>query len=316
MVEAKSSKQRKHWRAWTGTVAQLRNLLELVEVQYAPLVAGYIQDSTRMERGEVEHNRALRVIADREHAADAAALESARGLETEGELQRLQDRLIRQDAQVQRYRSAFESAERLLEAAEEAARKGLDIELRLTNGPTYIRTYSGRSDEIVKALEVATFTSFSVSVQPGYRINHEITVEFAKTTGVDLTVSAADPRWAEAAFGALARELKNHAPWWGFVRSAWFAYPAFLVAGVMGGLLAVQGLLPTKNFVLLGLLVAYGAFILAFALTWLVHRFVPAVEIVAPGQRPRAVALVAIIIGFVAQIGLGLFVNLISGIGT
>jgi hypothetical protein len=149
--------------------------------------------------------------------------------------------------------------------------------------------HSGRLDEVLDALPLRDIDRLTLRFPFGGSSQaRSVSVRFARSYGVRLTVEADEPVWATAMRASLLEELKRHKPWWSFLFRIWGA-TAFFIVSAATAFLIVNAALDQAGVRRDGVLVLWAttSFVtvagLIFSATSILGALLPRFEIFAPG---------------------------------
>jgi len=287
----------RRWKGWSGTPADLRQILDAMESQYAVVRDEHVAAKTYYERRSVERSErqvetARRMIEERREAArDTSAWE---------------DRLA--DA-----RRDVESETSILQRAEDQAALFDRVVATIRTKKGADRTLTGRPAELVAHMTPIAVKDLTLRAPArSYVGTRSITVTFDHEDGVTLSVTSDDAAWARAALSVLEETIELRVPWWRWVRSGWVLVPAFYLAIIFLAYAAINAL-PSVAASSAGpvLYVATLALVPNIAF-WLVRKGLPAFELTLSGQA-RGRAVLVTVAGWVVSVVLGVVTNMISG---
>jgi hypothetical protein len=285
--------------AWAGSPADLLPVLEAIQRQYRDLrsdaMAGAMRHALTMRDLKAQGlTRAEAFFERRDVPGDPLRSEYAEDV-----------RRAREDLQAEDVKVA---------AAREAAERVDDITISIVTRKGAERGTSGRPDEIVEYLAHKPIRKMTLSAPTGSLPGHRLSLFFERGTGVRVSVTSRDSRWAMSALGEIEEALEVKVPAWARLRSLWFLMPFFYGAAIVIVLSLTGVALDTKDtptlYVLSGIRgVLIGC--LGLGAVWATRYFVPAFEMLPPGGKARVDRIVIAIGGGLGAVVLSLLERLI-----
>ncbi|MDR6969748.1 hypothetical protein [Leifsonia shinshuensis] len=292
----------RQWDAWAGTSDDLRQLLLIVEKQFDSVAESYVLRETQHLRARIKTLKNSIAEAERD-IAESEAEDLRRRI--------AEDRLARNESEL------TDTQQELIDA-ENKARNSLRIQAAFNDNVSTTQTYVGSASDLADAAG-DVFASSVIFTAPGsaYLAGERIAIELAVDSGLKLTVSSNDEKWARAAFSELEDQVLKGIPSWRYLRSLPVVAGSLAGSFAVAGALIVVGLSNTKgvpssavaNIALLFIFVALWAVV---GITALVRRMVPAVEIIRGGRNSRGRAVWTFFGTVIVTIVLGVLVNRIS----
>jgi hypothetical protein len=282
---------------WVGVIADFRELLRTIEAQFDPLMESHVEEATQPARRHLEYlQRSLR--------------ETEAALESENEYTR-----DRAEAAIERDRASVLEQESAVETASETARNASRLRVELVERDGTRRTYVEPADVLAEALSRRRFKTMTISGPNGMLRGYSIIVLIDPRDEVRINVSSKDEQWGEAAFARIVSQMQNNVPWWRWVRKSRVNAPLIYLSSLATWIVGWSGVFGELSKDNQGNVVVGGVFlplIFTVGVTLLIWRVVPAWEIREDGARAKGVAAFALIAGIIAQVVLGIVVNVLT----
>lgn len=290
----------KTFTAWAGSPNDLLPVLQAMERQYRDLRGPFIQERMRHRIESQEYSE--RALATAEARMDGAGeVDPVTRSEYAERVQRAENDVRDAKVATSKARASYERVDHI------------DVEITTKKGAE--RRTSGSSEEVAEYLAHKIVRDMTLSTPAGPMTGHRISIDFDRATGVRLSVTSTDSRWALSALGEVADTLAPGVPAWGWLRGQIFLSVFFLGSVLTAVLLLTQGLsdgLDTTALALFSVFRGLAVAALATSGVALTRAFVPGFEILPPGGKARVDRLVVALASGLVTIALGIFINAVS----
>lgn len=297
---------RRSYGAWSGTGAELGQLLGVVARQLDDVVPHHVAKETKWPR---------QLLADAESRVSRMEDELASGGDAPGHLQNmLSASVARARKEETRARSAVQDAE--AEATSDATLISVAVTHRSIR-----RSTRGTADEIADYVASRPFDSVEFAAPAGTILGYSITLEGDREDGLVLRIASRDDRWATAADAYIDQQIRRSVPWWRVIRSRpllfvlWAltsGFVAFTVLDIIATLTEPSGSFDANAgawawTAVWSIMLGGG-----FGLTALSRRQIRAFDVVAPGKSARGRAVIAVAVSSIGAIVLSVIATRVT----
>jgi hypothetical protein len=298
VTEGERVNRSKRWSMWLGSQTDFKALLRIIDEKIQPLTGEFIDGATSWEQSQL---RSVQSHIDRINSKNA--------------LTKLDESNAPIDLGL--FEQELETALSRLEKAQAKAKLDSHIAADILLRSDERRTIVLDGEKLAAYFEDKRPLRVELSAPKSSLLDYRISLTFDFEDGVALSVASTDSVWVSATFSDLQEAIGRNVPRWSFIRSQLVSFVVLFIGSFVGWYLALDGIGDAINneTVSTWLLLAWIVFSIVTTIggKLLFDSKVRAFEIVPMGQKPTARALFGLIGSTLLAIGVGIFVNVLTG---